>query len=65
LLFETERTDGHLCPLSIYVAFNFERGRNPFTRVFWWGFRLLFPAFAHDVLWNHSLCELKDCIEGR
>ena len=48
---------------SIYVAFNFRRGRRPLTRPFWWLVRRLFPAFVHDVIWNHSLCELKDCVE--
>ncbi len=39
--------------LSIYVGFNF---RNKLLKK-------LFPAFMHDVLWNYSLCQLKDVIE--
>jgi len=27
-------------------------------------FRALFPSFVHDVLWNHSLCQLKDIVEA-
>ena len=23
-----------------------------------------FPAFTHDVLWNHGLCKLKDILEA-
>ena len=64
LVFEIEKLAENLCALSIYVAFNFERGSMWLTRPFWWGFRLLFPAFVHDVLWNHSLCQLKNIVEA-
>ncbi len=64
LLFEIEKLSEEVCALSIYVAFNFARGRTWVTRPFWWLFRLLFPAFVHDVLWNHSLCQLKDIVEA-
>jgi flavin-dependent dehydrogenase len=64
LLFEIEQTSDEICALSIYVAFNFARGQSWITRPFWWLFRLLFPAFVHDVVWNHSLCELKDIAEA-
>lgn len=64
LIFEIEKRE-KLCALSIYVAFNFARGRTWLTRPFWWLFRLLFPAYVHDVLWNHSLCRLKDIVEAR
>jgi hypothetical protein len=49
--------------LTIYVAFNFPRSANPLKHGYWRLFGLLFPAFTHDVLWNHSLCKLKDVIE--
>ena len=39
--------------LSIYVGFNFRSKL----------IKNLFPAFMHDVLWNYSLCQLKDVIE--
>jgi hypothetical protein len=32
-------------------------------RAAWWLFRLTFPGFVHDVLWNHALCKLKYLIE--
>jgi flavin-dependent dehydrogenase len=64
LIFEIEKLSEEVCALSIYVAFNFARGRSWATRPFWWIFRLLFPAFIHDVLWNHSLCQLKDIVEA-
>ena len=63
LLFEVERGAEGVCLLSIYVAFCFPKGKSLLGRVFWWMFRLLFPAFVHDVLWNHSLCQLRDVAE--
>jgi len=54
------RPEDHL--LTVYVAFNFPRGRG--LRGFWWlCFRKLFPSFLHDVVWNHSLCRMKDVVE--
>jgi hypothetical protein len=64
LLFEIESDSPQNCNLSIYVAFNFVRGRTLFGRLFWWTFRKLFPAFAHDVIWNQALCRLKHIAEG-
>jgi flavin-dependent dehydrogenase len=64
LLFEIEKLSDEVCALSIYVAFNFTRGASWLERPFWWLFRLLFPAFMHDVLWNHSLCQFKDVVEA-
>lgn len=62
LVFEVEPAGSGLCNLSIYVAFNFPRGKTLPGRLFWWAFRRLFPAFVHDVLWNHSLCQFKDTV---
>ncbi|RME91865.1 MAG: hypothetical protein D6766_11080 [Verrucomicrobia bacterium] len=62
LVFEVEEAGPGVCDLSIYVAFNFPRGRGVFSRIFWRAFRRLFPAFVHDVLWNHSLCQFKDAL---
>jgi hypothetical protein len=45
--------------LSIYVGFDFYRGKGPLGKVFWWMFRQVFPSFAHDVVWNHSLCKIR------
>jgi len=44
--------------LTTYVAFNFPRGRR-MGRIGWWFVRQIFPRSAHDVVWNHSLCEIK------
>lgn len=63
LIFEIEKSGEEICTLSIYVAFNFTRGRTRMTRPFWGLFRVLFPAFVHDVIWNHSLCQFKDIVE--
>ncbi len=49
--------------LSIYVGFNFEKGTGIFQKIFWAMFRLLFPHFLHDVLWNHAFCKIKDIVE--
>ena len=50
--------------LSIYVGFDFHRGRGPLGRALWWSFRHLFPSFAHDVVWNHSLCKIRYLAEA-
>ncbi len=49
--------------LTIYVGFNFPRGKSIFGRLGWRAARLIFPAFIHDVLWNHALCKMKDLAE--
>lgn len=65
LIFELEEPAADTCDLSIYVAFNFPRGRNALSGLAWWLLRHAFPAFVHDVIWNHSLCRLKDSVEER
>ncbi len=50
--------------LSIYVGFDFYRGKRAFSRPGWWLFRKLFPDFAHDVVWNHSLCKIRYLAEA-
>jgi flavin-dependent dehydrogenase len=50
--------------LTIYVAFDFPRSKRLFKRLAWGLFRRLFPAFLHDVLWNHSLCKIKHLVEA-
>lgn len=64
LLFEIEPAPHGTCNLSIYLAFDFARGGASYSRPFWWLFRYLFPEFVHDVIWNHSLCELKNLAEA-
>jgi hypothetical protein len=50
--------------LSIYVGFDFYRGEGPVSRAGWWLFRQVFPDFAHDVIWNHSLCKIRYLAEA-
>lgn len=62
-LFDIEPgTPGH-CYVTIYLAFDYARGKTVPTRVYWRLIRLLFPEFIHDVLWNHALCEFKQAAE--
>ncbi len=63
LAFDIEREEEGGCLLTIYVAFDFPKRSNPWKRLAWFMFRLGFPAFAHDVVWNHSLCQLKHLVE--
>lgn len=51
------------CALTVYLAFDYARGRTLPARVFWRVFRALFPEYLHDVLWNHALCEFKQAAE--
>jgi flavin-dependent dehydrogenase len=50
--------------LSTYVGFDFYRGESPLARAGWTVFRKLFPSFAHDVVWNHSLCKIRYLAEA-
>jgi flavin-dependent dehydrogenase len=62
-LFKVEPgTAGH-CFLTVYLAFDYARGDGPFSRIYWRLFRLLFPEFIHEVLWNHALCEFRHAAE--
>jgi flavin-dependent dehydrogenase len=63
LMFDISRVKKGVFGLSIYVAFDFARGKRRTEKIFWFLFRYFFPGFIHDVLWNHSLCQLKDVIE--
>jgi hypothetical protein len=49
--------------LTIYVGFDFPRGKSLPGRVGWRLFRSFFPGWVHDVIWNHSLCRLKHLVE--
>lgn len=48
--------------LTIYVGFDFPKGRG-LGRLGWTIARHLFPEFAHDVVWNHSLCQIRHLAE--
>lgn len=45
--------------LTIYVGFDFPKGKGLWRRLFWMFFSRIFPQYAHDVLWNHALCKIK------
>jgi hypothetical protein len=53
------------CELTIYLAFDYARGRSIAGRIYYFLFRKLFPEFVHDVLWNHALCELRERAERK
>ena len=63
--FEVEPQSTGFCLMTIYLAFDYVRGKTFFGRVFQRLFKALFPEFIHDVLWNHALCELKQVAELR
>ncbi len=63
LAFDIDRKRAGGGYLTIYVAFNFPRGKNPFTRLAWHLFKRVFPGFVHEVLWNQALCKLKHLAE--
>jgi flavin-dependent dehydrogenase len=48
--------------LTIYVGFDFPRGRGV-GRLGWAIGRRIFPEFAHNVVWNHSLCQIRQLAE--
>lgn len=48
--------------LTIYVGFDFPRGRGV-GRIGWAIARRMFPEFAHAVIWNHSLCQIRHLAE--
>jgi flavin-dependent dehydrogenase len=50
--------------LSIYVGFDFYRGSGLLDRAGPRLFRAFFPDFAHDVVWNHSLCKIRYLAEA-
>jgi flavin-dependent dehydrogenase len=63
LIFDLKEIREGVILLSIYVGFSFPRPRNPAKRAAWYAFRFAFPGFVHDVVWNHSLCKIKDLVE--
>ena len=63
LVFDIKKKKERVFILSIYVAFNMPRESGILKRLYWATFRHLFPGYVHDVLWNHSLCKIKDIVE--
>ena len=59
LIFDIRPTGDGNHRLVVYTAFDFKRGETPAGRLFWRSFRWLFPEYAHDVVWNHTLCQIK------
>lgn len=64
LIFEISPVREGLHSLSSYVGFSFPRPENLLKKAAWFAFKLIFPGFVHDVLWNHSLCKLKSLVEN-
>ena len=63
LVFDIEPLRPGVNLLTIYVGFDFRRGHGPLGRLGWRLGRAVFPAFVHDVIWNQSLCQMKDLAE--
>jgi hypothetical protein len=64
-VFEVDPLTTGYCDLTIYLAFDYARGDTFVSRVYCRLFKLLFPEFIHDVLWNHALCEIKHWAEEK
>lgn len=64
LIFDIRPTDDGNHRLVVYTAFDFKRGENGMGRIFWRLFRRLFPEYAHDVVWNHTMCQIKGDVEA-
>jgi hypothetical protein len=63
LIFDVNPTRDGNNSLLIYTAFDFKKGRLLPGKVFWRLYKHLFPAFIHDVVWNHALCRIKENVE--
>jgi len=63
LLFDISPTRDGNSRLVIYTAFDFRKGKGTFGRIFWKLFKALFPDYAHDVVWNHAICAIKEAAE--
>jgi 2-polyprenyl-6-methoxyphenol hydroxylase-like FAD-dependent oxidoreductase len=64
LIFHIRPTGDGNHRLVVYTAFDFKRGETPAGRIFWRLFRWLFPEYAHDVVWNHTMCQIKGDVEA-
>lgn len=65
LIFNIETINKNIYSLYIYVGFNFAQGRGCWQKIWNKMLKIFFPGYMHDVLWNHSLCKLKECVETR
>ena len=63
LAFDIDQLRVGVSLLTVYVAFDFPTGTSIPGRLGWRLGRLIFPAFVHDVLWDHSLCKMKQLAE--
>jgi hypothetical protein len=61
--FDIDETRPGVSLLTIYVGFDFPRGKRLLGRLGWTALRGMFPQFAHNVVWNHSLCRIKHLAE--
>jgi hypothetical protein len=65
LIFHLAPTRDKNLRLSIYTAFDYKRGQSWAGQVLWGLVKALFPEFAHDVVWNHALCTIKEEVERK
>ncbi len=65
LLFDINPTKDGNNRFVIYTAFNFKMGKTFLGKIFWRFFKLLFPTYIHDVVWNHALCSIKEETEHK
>ncbi len=63
LIFDINTTKDGNSSLVIYTAFDYKKGSGLLTRTLCRLFRLFFPAFLHDIFWNHALCRIKEDVE--
>jgi flavin-dependent dehydrogenase len=63
LIFEIKPTKDGNNRLVIYTSFDYKKGKRAVGKIIWWFVRHLFPAFIHDVVWNHALCSIKEDVE--
>lgn len=62
-IFNIEPLSSQRTNLTVLLVFNYPQGSGLLEKLFWNGFRLLFPDSIHEILWNHALCEFKQSIE--
>jgi flavin-dependent dehydrogenase len=65
LIFDVTPTKDGNHRLVIYTAFDYKRGKGLFGKSFWKLFKILFPDYAHDVVWNHAICCIKGEVEQK
>ncbi len=65
LLFDINPTKDGNNRFVIYTAFDYKKGKTLGGKIFWRLFKLLFPAYIHDVVWNHALCSIKEETERK